>query len=242
LIVGVTRDISDRKQAEKALERLAEIGELATMIVHEVRNPLTTISMTLTAFKKLHLTERFQEYLELAVEEADRLQRLLNQILVYAKPQTLQQSHLDLKQFVQETLQTLVTSPAATDKHLTFHSHAGSIPVLADQDKLKQILINLVTNAYEAVSSGETITVHLQTIDNHQACLQIHNGGEPIAADNLAKLTKPFFTTKATGTGLGLAIVKRIIEVHSGEFRITSTLETGTIVEVMLPLDHRVYT
>ncbi|MDX2232209.1 MAG: PAS domain S-box protein [Leptolyngbyaceae cyanobacterium bins.349] len=236
LIVGVTRDISDRKQAEKALERLAEIGELAAMIVHEVRNPLTTITMALTAFKKLHLTERFQEYLTLGLEEADRLQRLLNQILLYAKPQTLQRSQLDLKQLVQATLPSLMTIPAAADKHLKFHPPSISMPVLADQDKLKQVLINLVTNAYEAVSPGETITVDLKIVNSHQACLQIHNGGEPIAPDHLAKLTKPFFTTKATGTGLGLAIVQRMIEAHAGEFHITSTLETGTLVEVLLPL------
>lgn len=236
LIVGVTRDISDRKQAEKALERLAEIGELAAMIVHEVRNPLTTISMALTAFQKLQLTERFQEYLTLAREEVDRLQRLLNQILLYAKPQTLQRSPLDLNQFVQETLQPLMSIPAAIDKQIKFYPHSGTIVVLADQDKLKQVLINLVTNAYEAVSPGETITVHLQAIGNHQACLQVQNGGEPIAPDHLAKLTQPFFTTKATGTGLGLAIVKHMIEAHAGEFRITSTSATGTIVEVRLPL------
>jgi PAS domain S-box-containing protein len=239
LIVGVTRDISDRKQTEKALERLAEIGELATMIVHEVRNPLTTITMGLTSFKKLPLTERFQEYLSLGLDEAERLQRLLNQILLYAKPQTLQRSQLDLNQVVQETLHPLATLPAAADKHLTIHPLSTPCAVLADPDKLKQVLINLVTNAYEAVSSGDTITVYLKTTKTDQACLQIHNGGEPIAPDHLAKLTKPFFTTKSMGTGLGLAIVQRIIEAHAGELRITSTAETGTIVEVLLPLAHQ---
>lgn len=236
LIVGVTRDISDRKQAEKALERLAEIGELAAMIVHEVRNPLTTIAMALTAFKKLQLTERFQEYLALALDEADRLQRLLNQILLYAKPQTLQRSRLELNQFLVETLQPLQVIPAATGKDLNQHLVATSMYVLADQDKLKQVVINLVTNAYEAIIDGDAVTVSLQQIGSHQACLQIQNGGELISAENLAKLTKPFFTTKVTGTGLGLAIVKRIIEAHEGEFKIESSTGTGTIVQVLLPL------
>lgn len=236
LIVGVTRDISDRKQAEKVLERLAEIGELAAMIVHEVRNPLTTISMGLNAFKKLPLTERFQEYLSLALDEAERLQRLLNQILLYAKPQTLQRSPLELNQFVSETLDTLKKIPAAAEKDLTLHTALVPIQVLADQDKVKQVLINLVTNAYEAISPGETITVYLNTVKNHQACLKIHNGGEPIPVDNLPKLTKPFFTTKATGTGLGLAIVKRIVEAHEGEFSITSSVAAGTMIQVLLPL------
>ncbi len=236
LIVGVTRDISDRKQAEKALERLAEIGELATMIVHEVRNPLTTITMGLTAFKKLQLTGRFQEYLSLALDEADRLQRLLNQILLYAKPQTLQRSPLELNQFISETIEPLKTIPAAAGKDLKLHTTSAPMQVLADPDKLKQVLINLVTNAFEAVGSGETIAVEVHPLGNHQVCLRIQNGGEPISPDNLAKLTRPFFTTKATGTGLGLAIVKRMVEAHAGEFKIESSAATGTIVEVLLPL------
>lgn len=236
LIVGVTRDISDRKQAEKALERLAEIGELAAMIVHEVRNPLTTISMGLNAFKKLTLTERFQEYLSLALDEAERLQRLLNQILIYSKPQNLQRSHLALNPFIVETLDTLKTIPAASGKHLKVDITSLPLQVLADQDKLKQVLINLITNAYEASTLGETITVDLQMLNNHQACIRIQNGGQPIPTNILPELTKPFFTTKVGGTGLGLAIVKRIIEAHEGEFSIESSAATGTIVQVLLPL------
>lgn len=237
LIVGVTRDISDRKQTEKALERLAEIGELAAMIVHEVRNPLTTITMGLTAFKKLNLTERFQEYLSLTLEEADRLQRLLNQILLYAKPQTLQRSRLNLNQFILEAVKSLSAIPVASSKDLNLNLVSEPVWVSVDPDKLKQVVVNLMTNAYEAIDEGEAISVELQQVNRHQVCLQIQNGGEPIAPDDLAKLTKPFFTTKPTGTGLGLAIVKRIIEAHNGELSIQSSVETGTIVQVLLPLD-----
>lgn len=236
LIVGVTRDISDRKQAEKALERLAEIGELAAMIVHEVRNPLTTISMGLNTFKKLNLTERFQEYLSLALDEADRLQRLLNQILLYSKPQTLQRSQLALDQLITETLDTLKTIPAASGKHLKVDIASAPIQVLADQDQLKQVFINLIINAYEASNTGETVTVKLYTLRNHQACIHIQNQGQPIPTESLPNLTKPFFTTKTAGTGLGLAIVKRIIEAHEGELSIESSAITGTIIQVLLPL------
>lgn len=236
LIVGVTRDISDRKQAEKALERLAEIGELAAMIVHEVRNPLTTISMGLNTFKRLNLTDRFQEYLALALDEAERLQRLLNQILLYSKPQTLQRSQLALDQLITETLDTLKTIPAASEKDLKVDIASAPIQVLADQDKLKQVFINLIINAYEASNTGETVTVKLYTLRNHQACIHIQNQGQPIPTESLPNLTKPFFTTKTAGTGLGLAIVKRIIEAHEGELSIESSATTGTIVQVLLPL------
>ncbi|GFE69950.1 hybrid sensor histidine kinase/response regulator [Chroococcus sp. FPU101] len=234
LLVSAT-DITTLKQAEKALSRLAEIGELASMIVHEVRNPLTTVMMGLNAFKKLTLPERFQEYLSLALDEAERLQRLLNQILLYAKPQTLQRTELDLNHLIGEMLVSLQNTPAAIGKQLEFTPNPNSIQVLADQDKLKQVLINLVTNAFEAVAEGERVTLRVQKVDN-QVDLQVHNGGVPIPPEVLPNLMKPFYTTKANGNGLGLAIVKRIVEAHGGELQIESSAEAGTRVTVRLPI------
>jgi signal transduction histidine kinase len=226
----------ERLQIEKALARLAEIGELAATIVHEVRNPLTTIMMALNAFKKLELTDRFQEYLNLSLDEADRLERLLSQILLYSRPQTLARSQIELNSFIAETLNILQTIPVAAGKHLNFSANNSPLNILADRDKLKQVLINLVTNACEAVSTGEAISISLQQSENRRICIQIHNGGTPIPTDILPQLTKPFFTTKASGTGLGLAIVKRIVEAHDGEFGIESGEGVGSIVTVQLPL------
>jgi two-component system, sporulation sensor kinase A len=235
-LLAVASDLTLIKQAEKAVVRLAEIGELAATIVHEVRNPLTTIMMGLNAFKKLQLTDRFQEYLTLCSDEALRLERLLNQILSYSRPQTLARSEIELNSFIAETLNTLQTTPVATDKPLNFIAIASPVNISVDRDKLKQVLINLVTNACEAVDRGDAITIHLQEREDRRICIQIHNGGTPIPADVLPQLTQPFFTTKASGTGLGLAIVKRIVEAHQGELSIKSSVEMGTIVKVQLPL------
>jgi signal transduction histidine kinase len=226
----------ERKQTEEALARLAEIGELAAMIVHEVRNPLTTIAMGLNAFKRLQLTEQFQEYLLLSLAEAERLQRLLNQILLYSKQPVLERSHLELNSFIDDVLTGLQKIPAALEKFLKFTPASNPVFVLADPDKLKQIVINLVTNAYEAVEAESMITVRLEQQDHHSVWLQIHNPGDPIPADILPNLMKPFYTTKANGTGLGLAIVKRIVAAHDGKITIESSLATGTIVSVQLPL------
>jgi signal transduction histidine kinase len=226
----------ERLQIEKALARLAEIGELAATIVHEVRNPLTTIMMGLNAFKKLELTDRFQEYLNLSLDEADRLERLLSQILLYSRPQTLDRSEIELNSFIAETLNRLQTIPVAVGKYLNFSANTTPVNILADRDKLKQVLINLVTNACEAVSTGEAISISIQKSEDRRICISIHNGGTPIPADILPQLTKPFFTTKASGTGLGLAIVKRIVEAHDGQFGIESGEGVGSIVTVQLPL------
>jgi two-component system, sporulation sensor kinase A len=243
-VLTLGSDITLLKQAEKALARLAEIGELAATIVHEVRNPLTTIMMCLNAFKKLQLDARFQEYLTLSSDEAERLERLLNQILFYSRPQILDRAEIALESFIAETLNTLQTTPVAAGKSLNLVAMRSPINISVDRDKLKQVLINLITNACEAVNSGDAITIEihqpedgdLQQRQSQRVCIQIHNSGTPIPIDILSEITKPFFTTKASGTGLGLAIVKRIVEAHNGEFRIESSAEMGTIVKVHLPL------
>jgi signal transduction histidine kinase len=222
-------------EANKALEQLAEIGELASMIVHEIRNPLTTLLLGLNAFKRLELPEQYQTYRSLALDEGDRLQRLLNQILLYAKPQNLTQSDVELNRFVAEMLSTLREMPAAAGKQLRFTAAPSQINVLGDPDKLKQVIINLVANAFEAEEEAGEIRISLQTEEAHRVCLQVHNGGAPIPADVLPKLTKPFVTTKANGTGLGLAIVKRIVEAHGGELCIESSAAAGTSITVKLP-------
>jgi signal transduction histidine kinase/DNA-binding NarL/FixJ family response regulator len=222
------------QEASKALEQLAEIGELASMIVHEIRNPLTTLLLGLNAFKQLELPERYQTYRSLALEEGERLQRLLNQILLYAKPHNLDLSAVELNGFLTEMLSSLESMPAASNKKLTFNPAPHPLRVLADSDKLKQVIINLVTNAFEAVEPGEAIALFIHPHLGNQVNLQVHNGGSPIPADVLPKLTQPFVTTKSNGTGLGLAIVKRIVEAHGGALQIESTAIAGTTISIKL--------
>ncbi|MEM1255247.1 MAG: PAS domain S-box protein [Cyanobacteria bacterium P01_H01_bin.21] len=231
-VVAIVRDIRDRKRAEQALAALAEVGELASMIVHEVRNPLTTVKMGLSALLSTELSERNMKRLELASSEASRLESLLNEILLYAKPQTLQTTAVNLTELTTTVLDTLRAQPAAANRSIIFKPVGDLITIQGDADKLKQVVINLVSNACEAVAPGDTVTCYLETTPDHIR-LQIHNGGTPIPPDVLPNLTKPFFTTKPTGTGLGLAIVKRIIDAHGGNFTIESTAEIGTVTTVM---------
>jgi PAS domain S-box-containing protein len=233
-LLTVITDITLIKQGSKALERLAEIGELASMIVHEIRNPLTTMLMGISAFKRLDLPERFQEYLALSLDEGERLERLLNQILLYAKPQTLHKVEIDLDNFIAEVINSLQNAPSAVGRLL----ECSSMPlrIQADKDKLKQVLINLITNACEAVEDHEKVIITVQACDTERVCIEVQNGGNPIPEEVLPQLMKPFLTTKASGNGLGLAIVKRIVEAHNGEIKITSSDTSGTIVKVVLPV------
>ncbi|MEO0539932.1 MAG: PAS domain S-box protein [Cyanobacteria bacterium P01_A01_bin.105] len=240
--LGLVRDICDRKQAQAATERLAEVGELASMIVHEVRNPLTTVWMAMTAMQQEALSPRSQNRLTFAVEEAQRLQTLLNDILLYAKPeQTLTRDTVDLNQLLSTLMATLVEQPNLANRLLHWTPTPVPMIVTGDSDKLKQVFINLITNACEAVDAGDKITCWIESlptcdpITGHHITVNVHNGGTPIPADLLPQLTNPFFTTKSSGNGLGLAITKRIVESHRGQLLISSTADQGTQVSVLLP-------
>ncbi len=230
-------EVKERKQAEQKLARLAEIGELAAMIVHEIRNPLTTVLMGLTAFQNMELSTRAQERLRLALEEAERLKRLLNEILIYAKRQVLQASELEVNQLITELLESIRNIPGIAQRNLEFVSSLPSAYIQGDRDKLKQVFINLTKNACEAIDEGEQITWQIEPSQIENClCISVHNGGSPIPSEILPKLGTPFFTTKSSGNGLGLAIVKQIIEAHQGEFEITSNTTTGTRISIHLPL------
>ena len=227
----VSEAIAKRKQAESDLANLAEVGELSAMIVHEVRNPLTTVLLGLQSFQKMDLPAVPQFRLNLALEEADRLQRLLNEILNYTKCQTLNVIELDLNTLISEMLAAIREMPAAQSRHVEFVPADMPAIVMGDKDKLKQVFINLICNACEAVNENETVnwSVHQST---KEVSVKVQNRGELIPADKIEQITKPFFTTKSTGNGLGLAIVKRIVEAHRGTLGIESNRLIGTIVEI----------
>lgn len=236
----VARRTAELKTAQAQLieqERLAAVGQFAAMIVHEIRNPMTTIRMGLNYFKKTALAEAAQERLSLSLDEVARLENLLNEILLYAKPQVVQQVELDLNALIESTLPLLREMPAAIDRPIQFTPLPAAALVKGDKDKLKQVLINLIKNACEAIDPGEIVTCQVEEDStSHHLCIQVHNGGAPIPPEVLAKITQPFCSTKPGGTGLGLAIVQRIVEAHAGTLLIQSDQSSGTTMRVMLPI------
>lgn len=218
-------------------ERLAAIGELAAMIVHEVRNPLTTIVMGLKHAASRLSGSASSERLQLSLSEADRLQQLLNEILLYAKPQVLQLSRINIGEFLSGLLKQVLEMPEASERQIELINRMPGIEILGDRDKLKQVFINLFRNAYEAIAPGEVVRCEISRWTGSEAVnIRVHNYGTPIPEAILPKLTQPFCSTKPNGTGLGLAIVKRIVTDHGGELRIQSSTAMGTTVEVQFPI------
>ena len=235
----VTQRTTELRAAQAKLiehERLAAIGEFAAMIVHEIRNPLTTVQMGLNYFAKLDLPQPAQDLLLLAIDEAERLANLLQEILSYSKPQLLQLAEINLDTFIQELLNSLRSMPQAQGRSIEYHPFPSPVLILGDLDKLKQVFINLIRNACEAIKPGEIVRWSVMESPMEQIYISVQNGGTPIPADVLPRLTQPFYSTKAEGTGLGLAIVKRIVEAHNGGLLIESSELTGTVFSVRLPL------
>ncbi len=224
-------------------ERLAAIGEFAATIVHEIRNPLTTIKMGLNHTQKLQLAAADQERFQLALDEARRLEELLNEILLFSKPHVIQPMAVEVNALLQDVSALINETPKAQGRHILLVPSLTEMYVVGDRDKLKQVLINLLHNACEAPqldvqanpNAVAVVTCNVETTEVNTVCILIHNEGDPIPPGQLPKLTQPFYSTKPGGTGLGLAIVKRIIDAHGGQLHIQSTVETGTLVRVELP-------
>ena len=237
-IVALVRDISERLKAQKeamqATEKLAEIGELASMIVHEIRNPLTTVLMGLESLQKLDLPPRENARLDLASEEAHRLQSLLEEIRLYAKPEIIEKERINLNQLGKEIIENYANN-YSTVKQVQFIPALESLFVSGDKKKLKQVFVNLLSNGLEAINTSEKVTLKIYR-KQHSAIALFHNNGSPIPPEILPRLTQPFFTTKSSGTGLGLAIVKRIMDTHQGELKITSNAAEGTTITLDFPI------
>ncbi len=221
--------------AERA--RLAAIGSFASGIAHEIRSPLSTIGMALDYLQKSELTAPAEKRAALAHQETGRLARLLEEILLYAKPLKLELQPLDLAAFLTQFLRTqnIVSMKANQNHELRIETANGTI--LGDTDRLQQVFLNLANNASEASPEGGMIDWRLTNNTPDQTLsVIIHNSGDPISEDILDRLFEPFFTTKSSGTGLGLGIVKRIIDAHGGEIRIAPGPDYGTQVAVQIPL------
>lgn len=217
--------------------RLAAIGGFASGIAHEIRSPLSTIGMALDYLHKMELSPAAEKRALLAHQETERLNRLLEEILLYAKPLRPVLQPLDLINLLSQFVQTqnVIASQRGQSHELTIETENGSI--LGDKDRLQQVLLNLANNASEASPDDSLISWRLTAdMADQTLTLKIVNPGEPISEANLDRLFDPFFTTKPNGTGLGLGIVKKIVDAHGGEIRIQPIADVGTEVLLQIPL------
>lgn len=210
--------------------RLATIGQFASGIVHEIRNPLATIGL---AFGHLETAEGLPDSarrrITIAAAELDRLDRLLDDILLYAKPLTLHRSVVQVDRLLRDT--------AAAQEIPGFTLQTAACPAIqADPDRLRQVFINLLRNARQASPAGAAIQAFCRPADGPWLEIEIVNAGKPIPKADLPRVFEPFFTSRHGGTGLGLPIVRRIVKAHGGEIELDSDEHRGTCARIRLPV------
>lgn len=231
------RDLTEIERLRGEVERsrrLASLGRMAAGIAHEIRNPLSSIKGFATYFK-----ERYRDIPEdrktadIIIGEVDRLNRVISQLLEFARPMNIQLRPMSLQAFLQHSIKMI--EQQAHDKNINIVADlpSGIGNVLIDADRMSQVLFNLYLNAFEAMDAGGTLSVGLSTTDSDTTTITIADTGTGIASEDMGRIFDPYFTTKPSGTGLGLAIVHRIMEAHHSEIHIDSIPERGTTVSLI---------
>jgi PAS domain S-box-containing protein len=232
----------DQMQARLSrAERLATLGQVAAGIAHEIRNPLVGIgSTTAILLEEAGPSDPRRQDLEVILRETRRLDRIVSQIVDYARPRSLCPTVFALDELVHESL--LLLEGAIKEKHLKVERrlHPNLSQVQADRDQIKQVLINVFQNAVEAMADGGTLSIEAFDLPCEQkpgTLMAIMDTGSGIALADVPHVFEPFFTTgKRNGTGLGLAICRNIVEAHQGDIRMESLQGVGSTVRIWLPL------
>ena len=218
-------------------QRLATVGSLAAGVAHEIRNPLSSIKGFATYFRERYRkTPEDHQIATILIQEVDRLNRVVGQLLELARPVTISKSPESLKPLIEDTVK--VIEPQAREKGINVHASVSTdnLTVPLDPDRIRQVLLNLFLNALEAMDSGGRLGIAAgPRADGQGVELTISDTGAGIAPSHLERIFDPYFTTKPSGTGLGLAIVHTIIEAHRGEIAVDSRPDGGTVFTVFFP-------
>ena len=236
------RDLTEIQHLKKEIartQRLASIGRLAAGVAHEIRNPLSSIKGFATYFK-----ERYREIpedhktAEIMIQEVERLDRVIGQLLEFARPMNISKKTASLEDVIKDSLRMVEAEARQRGIRVDFSSDPQTKEVRIDTDRIRQVLLNLYLNAIAAMESGGTLSVELrQDDDTGRFRIIVSDTGTGIKNSDLPHLFDPYFTTKPSGTGLGLAIVHKIIESHGGEVSVESRYGEGATVTIRLPYD-----
>ncbi|MGZ0723284.1 two-component system sensor histidine kinase ZraS [Kluyvera cryocrescens] len=226
------------QEATHRKEKLVALGHLAAGVAHEIRNPLSSIKGLAKYFAER--TPPGGEAYELAqvmAKEADRLNRVVSELLELVRPTHLKWQPVDLNEVISHSLQ--LVSQDALSRHITlqFSAHPVGCHIQADPDRLNQVLLNLYLNAIQAMDHEGAITVSVAEYGDGRVKLSVADSGKGMTAEQRQAIFTPYFTTKAEGTGLGLAVVQNIVEQHGGTIHVESTLGKGSVFTLYLPVN-----
>ncbi len=233
-------DISDTEELEKRMhqsEKLALVGEVAAGAAHEIRNPLAVIHGFISLMNQsLSDEEKKRFYLPLLMKELERINYIIEEMLLLSKPGTPVMKKVSMQDIINELLPLITHSSKFTEKDkLIFDVKLQPHILKVDEKQIKQVLHNLIRNSMEAMDGEGVITIYSQVHDDNYY-LYIEDNGKGIPLHMQQSLYQPFSTSKDSGTGLGLPIAQRILESHGGQIKLLSTSSRGTVFVIKLPL------
>ena len=219
-------------------QRLASVGRLAAGVAHEVRNPLSSIKGFATYFKERHRDKpEDQQIAGIMIQEVDRLNRVIGQLLDFARPIKIIPKKVSVPQLIADALKLVEAQANEKEIHVEWHTAERLREASLDTDRINQVLLNLFLNALEAMESGGRLTVDADKDEEGRwIIIRVADTGHGIPAQNLSKVFDPYYTTKSTGTGLGLAIAHNIVDAHGGRIDVASPAGQGTTFTLRVPL------
>ncbi|MEH7444234.1 ATP-binding protein [Bacillus sp. JJ1122] len=225
--ISIQYDITEKKKTEESLrkaEKLAMIGELAAGIAHEIRNPLTSIRGFV---QLLNESSAGQNYTDIIIEEIERINLIVSEFMVFAKPHQVYFSECDLTAILSGVIKFLAPEAILKNVLMEFEFPKEEVKILGEKSQLKQVFLNLIKNSIEAMPNGGKIHITLEkSYDN--ILITIKDNGVGMDEEQAKKLGEPFFTTKQDGNGLGLMVSYKIIQNHNGTIEVSSQKNIGT--------------
>ncbi|HEY85109.1 MAG TPA: GHKL domain-containing protein, partial [Chloroflexi bacterium] len=239
-VVGLIEDLTALKTLEaesRRLDRLAVLGEMSAIVAHELRNPIAGITVGVNyLIKKIAQDTTDYQAGQMILKEVDRVQRIIEDILLVARPLDLQKESHSLEDIVNTVGQEY--QAALREKQIQLEiTLAKQLPeIVVDRGRVEQVFSNLIENAIHAMPEGGVINISACNLPaKGVVAIHISDTGYGISISDPRKIFEPFTTTKNRGTGLGLALSRRILEAHNGSIRIAASGQTGTTFEIRLP-------
>jgi len=242
-MVILVRDITRLKMMSEEInrnKRLVSLGQMASAIAHEIRNPLSSIrGLAQYLWQSSAEEDKQKDDLKIIMKEVDRLNQLINEILDFSRPKKLNISRFPINEMIKELVNLLKLE--SKEKEINFQLDQDNSPqnIFADKDLIRQALMNVILNSIQAVPRQGKIAISLQLSSYQElkaVLITVRDDGAGIREAELSHIFDPFFTTRSQGTGLGLSIAHNIIEMHHGGITVSSELDKGTEVKIFIPI------
>jgi len=243
--VGICRDITERVEMEKKVresESLAHIGQLTTSLAHEIRNPLSSVKMNIQILlKKIEFKGNDKRRMEIMTEEISRLERILTEMLDFAKPLRLDLKPASIRSIILSCLEMMTVRFQEKGIEVRTSFSRETPRIFIDRDKIEQAVINVLQNSIDVLPEGGKIGIRTKYAagNGRFVSIDVDDNGPGIADGDLPYVFDPFFSNKKKGTGLGLWNVKKVIEAHGGTVGITTKRTGGVHLSMTVPVRRR---